>query len=217
MLWLIVRLIGVVYFISSSNQSWARWALTISLAVIIFIVNIGIFNGAINDIWAPIRRHVENIIPLAGPDAALIPAANAAPIPQVAAPPPEAEPLRTGPHGELDPQQVADRIVAQRRRQEGWLPALFRRVEHSLLLFLASLVPGVGERHIAAREAEATERQRQIDAAVAAAAAAEAAANPQNEDTEIITEGNAVESESQAVNGQESSHGRNEAPPVATT
>ena len=41
-----------------------------------------------------------------------------------------------------------------------------------MLLFMASLVPGVGERHIAAREAAANERQRQIDAAAAAAVAA---------------------------------------------
>jgi len=50
-----------------------------------------------------------------------------------------------------------------------------RRAEHAMLLFLASLVPGVGERHIAAREAEANaaeaERQRRIDAAAATAAA----------------------------------------------
>jgi hypothetical protein len=65
-------------------------------------------------------------------------------------------------------------LIEQRRQANngGWLIAQIRRAEHSLLLFLASLVPGVGERHIAAREAEANaaeaERQRQIEAANAA-------------------------------------------------
>ncbi len=64
-------------------------------------------------------------------------------------------------------------MLEERRRADGgWLVTQFQRVEHSLLLFLASLVPGVGERHIAAREAEANaaeaERQRHINAEIAA-------------------------------------------------
>lgn len=148
------------------------------LAFVVFLINTGIFNGIAHDIWAPIRAHLEALIPLAGPDAALIPAQNAAPVPQVGPAPPAAnEAPQGGRRGELDPHQVAARIIEQRRQQNGWLMTHIRRVEHSLLLFLASLIPGVGERHIAAREAEANERQRQIDAAAAAAEAAEAEAN----------------------------------------
>ena len=75
-------------------------------------------------------------------------------------------------HGELDEAEVATRLLEQRRRADGgWLLTQIRRAEHAALLFVASLVPGVGERHIAAREAEANaaeaERQRQIEAAAA--------------------------------------------------
>lgn len=178
-IWLVVRLIGFVYFFTNGNASWGRWLLMTALSFIVLMANLGLFNGLVNGVWAPIRAHVENIIPLAGPDAALIPAANAAPIPNPQPGVPavgQNEPLRTGPHGELDPQQVADRLLAQQRQQQqhgqSWLRARMRRIEHSMLLFMASLVPGVGERHIAAREAAANERQRQIDAAAAAAVAA---------------------------------------------
>jgi hypothetical protein len=180
-IWLVVRLVGFVYFFTNGNASWGRWLLMSALSFVVLLANLGVFNGVVNNVWAPIRAHVENIIPLAGPDAALIPAANAAPIPNPQPGNPagaQNEPLRTGPHGELDAQQVADRLIAQQRQQQqrgqSWLRARMRRIEHSILLFMASLVPGVGERHIAAREAAANERQRQIDAA---AAAAEAAAN----------------------------------------
>lgn len=182
-IWLIVRLVGFVYFFTNGNASWGRWLFMTGISFIVLLANLGLFNGLINGLWAPIRAHVENIIPLAGPDAALIPAANAA---AIANPQPGVvaaaglPPVQAGPHGELDPQQVANRIIAQRRQQEmqgQGLRARMRRAEHSLLLFMASLVPGVGERHIAAREAEANERQRLIDAAAAAAAIADAAAS----------------------------------------
>jgi hypothetical protein len=66
-------------------------------------------------------------------------------------------------------------IEQHRQANAGWLITQIRRAEHSLLLFLASLVPGVGERHVRARELENAaieeERQRQIQAAEAARAA----------------------------------------------
>lgn len=190
LLWLLVRLVGFVWFFTSGNPSWSRWLMISSLAFAVFLFNTGIFNGIANDLWAPVRAHLEALIPLAGPDAALIPAQNAAPIPQVGPTPANAAPRR----GELDPHQYAARLVEQRRQQNGWFMAHVRRVEHSFLLFVASLIPGVGERHIAAREAEANERQRIIDAA-AAAAEAEAAANAETE--------NAGEEDAGVQEGQE--------------
>ena len=66
--------------------------------------------------------------------------------------------------------------------------AQVRRAEHAALLFMASLVPGVGERHIAAREAVAaaaeTERQRQIEAATAENTQENSQENPQGENVE---------------------------------
>ncbi|PBP28880.1 Ubiquitin family protein [Diplocarpon rosae] len=113
-----------------------------------------------------------------GPEAALVPAANAA-IPQPPRDPPAGglTPEQRQ-RGELEPADVAARLIEQRRQAQGArLIARIRRAEHSLLLFLASLVPGVGERHIAAREAEAAAAEARR---AEAAAAAEAAANVAN-------------------------------------
>ena len=62
------------------------------------------------------------------------------------------------------PQDLADRLLRERR--EG---SLFRRAERAIALFVASLVPGVGERHIAARDAAearrlAQEQEREVHA-----------------------------------------------------
>ncbi|KAH8815845.1 hypothetical protein F5884DRAFT_773875 [Xylogone sp. PMI_703] len=153
-LWLIIRLIGFVWFFTSGHNSWARLLTITGLAVVVFIVNTGILNGVAEQLWGPVRRHLEGLLPLAGPAAAAIPAANAAIAPQQRE---QQQPQgRRGARAEPDPAQVAARLLEQHRLANGgWLMAQIRRAEHAMLLFLASLVPGVGERHIAAREAEA--------------------------------------------------------------
>jgi hypothetical protein len=201
MVWLIIRLAGFVWFFTAGNNSWPRFVMITALAVLVFIINTGIFNGIAEALWGPVRRHVEALIPLAGPEAALVPAANAAAIPQQqvrGAPPADGlRPRRR--RGELDEVEVAARLIRQQRegRADWWITQV-RRAEHAALLFLASLVPGVGERHIAAREAAANaaeaERQRELEAAEATAAAENAPAeNPEagsegpeggNQDTE---------------------------------
>ncbi|CAD6442932.1 dfe4ec3b-76fd-45cb-ac02-d793a3cb6e30 [Sclerotinia trifoliorum] len=169
-LWLIIRLVGFVWFFTSGNSSWSRFLMMSGLAIVVFLINTGVltgvFNGVAEQFWGPIRRHLENLIPLAGPDAALVPAANAAVVPQNGAA--EAGPQARLPHGQLDESQVAARILEQQRHrqaQPGWLLTQIRRAEHAALLFVASLIPGVGERHIAARDNAA----REVEAAVAEA------------------------------------------------
>jgi len=154
------------------------------LAFMVFLFNTGIFNGAAEQVWGPIRRHLEGLIPL-GP----LPAPPARDGPAEAAregpDPIPNEPAARRRQPEPDPAEVAARLLEQRRQADrGWLMAQFRRAEHALLLFLASLVPGVGERHIAAREMEANaaeaERQRIIQAAEAVDATENAAENTEN-------------------------------------
>ncbi|KAF5873900.1 putative ubiquitin family protein [Botrytis fragariae] len=163
-LWLVIRLIGFVWFFTSGNSSWSRFLMMSGLAIVVFLINTGVltgvFNGIAEQFWGPIRRHLENLIPLAGPDAALVPAVNAAVVPQNGAA--EANPTARLPHGQLDESQVAARILEQQRQrqaQPGWLITQIRRAEHAALLFVASLVPGVGERHIAARDNAAREAE----------------------------------------------------------
>ena len=189
MIWLIIRLTGFVWFFTAGNNSWPRFVMITGLAVVVFIINTGIFNGIAEALWGPVRRHVEALIPLAGPEAALVPAANAAAVPQERQPeaaPQVEEPRPRRRNGELDEAEVAARLLRQHREMNAeWWLAQIRRAEHAALLFLASLVPGVGERHIAAREAAANaaeaERQRQNEAAAATE-------NPQDENPEVVPE-----------------------------
>jgi hypothetical protein len=179
MIWLVVRLAVFVWFFTSGNSSWTRFLLMSALAVGVFVYNTGLLNGVAEQVWGPIRRHVEALIPLAGP-VPPPPAAQNQPVEDGAAP--------ARRPGEPDPAVVAARLIEQHRAANaGWLMTQIRRAEHAALLFLASLVPGVGERHIAAREAETAaalaERQRQIDAeAMATAAAQNEASAAENED-----------------------------------
>ncbi|KFZ18137.1 hypothetical protein V502_04296 [Pseudogymnoascus sp. VKM F-4520 (FW-2644)] len=164
-IWLVIRLIGFVWFFTSGNTSWWRWCMITGLSVVFFFINTGLVN------WAPIRRHLENLIPLA------MPAAN----PEGAA---AGQPAAAGAGagtdaraGELDPQRVAQRLIEQRQRQNAsWFMTQVRRVEHATLLFLASLWPGVGERHVAAREEEDQARRRREEAVEVERVAAEEAA-----------------------------------------
>lgn len=173
MLWLIVRLVGFVWFFTAGNPSWTRWLMVSGLAFLVFLFNTGAFRGVAEQVLGPVRRHLENLIPLGHIPEPVPPRAEEVHGGQI---PVAVEPVGRRRRVEPDPAQVAARLLEQRRQADrGWLMAQFRRAEHALLLFLASLVPGVGERHIAAREAEANaaeaERQRLIQEAEAANAA----------------------------------------------
>lgn len=213
LVWLFVRLAGFVWFFTAGNSSWLRFFMVSAFALGIFIVNTGLLTGVFEQLWGPIRRHVETLIPLAGPDAALVPAQNARipPAPPqaeaAAAAPAENRPARRRRPGELDPAEVAARLIEQHRQANGgWLMAQMRRAEHAALLFLASLIPGVGERHIAAREAEAAaaeaERLR-VEAEAAAAEDAEAEAENAQATTQQTTDGGDNEGGQEAPQARE--------------
>ncbi|KAK1240602.1 hypothetical protein MKX07_004630 [Trichoderma sp. CBMAI-0711] len=133
----------------------------------------GLLAGVAEQAWRPLGRHLEHVFPAmdpghlrgqgvaAGRDGA-----------------PEADQ-----NGTPDPAQMAARLVAERRGQESWIAGHLRRLERAGLLFLASIAPGVAERHIANLEAEARaqEARRREAETAAAAAAAESNANQENE------------------------------------
>ncbi|GKT48898.1 uncharacterized protein ColSpa_09079 [Colletotrichum spaethianum] len=168
--WLVVRLALFVWWFTSPNASWSRWFTVVAIAVSIFVLNTGLLNNYFDQAVGPVRRHMENLIPLAAPNNGNEPVR-----------PRDGQPV-VGPNGQPDPTRAAARLVAQRRHDNAnWLMDQVRRLERAGLLFLASIAPGVAERHIAHLEAEArAERQRREEAEAATAAAAEATANTEN-------------------------------------
>ncbi|UNI24430.1 hypothetical protein JDV02_010174 [Purpureocillium takamizusanense] len=168
-MWLIFRLGLFVWFFTSPDSSWSRWLTIICMAVFAFVLSTGLLNGVAENAWRPIGRHIENILPALEH-------------------PRGVQRIQRGDDREPNPEQMAARLVADRRGREGWLTGQVRRLERAGLLFLASIAPGVAERHIANLEAEARaeeNRQREAEAAAAAqAAAATAAAAPDDDDAQ---------------------------------
>jgi hypothetical protein len=191
-IWLVIRLAAFVWWFTSSDNSWSRWITVTLIAIAVFVVNTGILNGHANQLWEPIRRHLDALLPLAD--------AHAAPHPQQQ--PTAARPVANDDNNPLagqaaqqqanvpDPAQVAARLVAERRENNAnWLMDQVRRMERAGLLFLASIAPGVAERHIAHIEAQEravqAERERiQREAEERARAEAEAAAPAEAADTD---------------------------------
>ncbi|KAF5582312.1 hypothetical protein FPCIR_9628 [Fusarium pseudocircinatum] len=167
-IWLLFRLVLFVWFFTSPNASWSRWFTIIVIAVLIFLLSTGIFNGVPDHVWQPLGRHLENLIP--------------------------AEPRRRQaivgedqqnqqPRQNPDPTEMARRLVAQHQGPESWLLSQVRRVERAGLLFLASIAPGVAERHIANLEAAARAESERREAEEREAEAAAAAAAAHNEES----------------------------------
>ncbi|KAL8995198.1 MAG: hypothetical protein Q9169_005031 [Polycauliona sp. 2 TL-2023] len=174
-LWLLIRLFGFVYFFTAGGGH--RRAILLGIcAFIVFIANTGAFRPLFRAIWEPIRRHVEGLIPLAaaagGADRQRERGQHQQPQQQGRIEN-GTEPGRNGVNtggaattapntNRPDPQALADRLIRDQANA-----SLFRRAERAVAIFVASLVPGVGERHIAARdaaEARRLEEQREREA-----------------------------------------------------
>lgn len=97
---------------------------------------------------------------------------------------------------EMDPREVAERLLREQRNRDGdFIRRNLRRVERAIALFLASLVPGVGERHIAARDAAEAVRQ-------AAERAAQERAEREAEEAAQQQDGTAVETTDEGNNAE---------------
>jgi hypothetical protein len=149
-LWLFIRLFGFVFFFTS-GAGWRRTIILCLAAAVVFAVQTGWLGDVQESLLGPIRRHLEGLLPLAE--------ANAPPVN------PTAQRARAG-NAATTPEETAARLIRERQtRDSSWLKELSRRIERAVLIFAASLVPGVGERHIAARDAAealraASERER---------------------------------------------------------
>ena len=153
-LWLMIRLFGFVYFFTA-GAGWRRTILFGLIAILVFVVQTALFRPVILGIWDPIRRHAEGLVPLAGNER---PHAGAA----VNHDDMNAAGIRPA-NREPTPQEAAERLLRERERRDGtFVRQNIRRIERAIALFVASLVPGVGERHIAAREAAEAARQAEV-------------------------------------------------------
>ena len=165
-LWMIVRLAIFIWWFTSPTSSWYRWFTVVTIAIFMFVVNTGALNGLAEQVWVPLRRHLENLIPLAAD------AQGRQQQPPVADDELDGDANDMNPAGPRgpDPADTAARLVQQRRANNAnWLLNQARRLERAGILFIASLAPGLAERHIAQVEAEArAERQRQEEAQAAA-------------------------------------------------
>ncbi|KAI0376552.1 hypothetical protein F5Y04DRAFT_209918 [Hypomontagnella monticulosa] len=191
-IWLVTRLGLLIWLFSSPYSSWSRWVIVICAAITVFLAHAGFLNPVVEQFWVPFRRRLENLFPVGhGPhrdgQAAVRDGNARGGNGDLAAEPEHRE-------RELDPADTAARLVQQRRNANAnWLMNQARRLERAGILFLASIAPGVAERHIAQVEAEAAaERRRREEAAAAAAAAtAEAEQSEQQANAEQNTENSA--------------------------
>lgn len=206
-LWLLVRLFGFVYFFTGGGGH--RRAILLGLgAFLVFIAQTGLFRPFLQSVWEPIRRHIENVLPLATNDQPLLvgPAAagdnnnnnnnnnnNANAIEEPRA--------QRGNDNMPTPQQAAERLLRERESRDGSIVRQnLRRLERAVALFVASLVPGVGERHIAARDAaeaarreEERVRREEEERVRDAAANANANANADAVGVEVVQGGDGVQ------------------------
>lgn len=170
------------------------------IAVLIFLLSTGIFNGVPDHVWQPLGRHLENLIPaeprrrqaIAGEDE-----------------------RNQQPRQNPDPTEMARRLVAQHQGPESWLLSQVRRVERAGLLFLASIAPGVAERHIANLEAAARAERERREAEAAAAAQNEESHGDQDQTENLGEEattstGTEHNVEAQAEQGVQDDDQRNE-------
>jgi hypothetical protein len=140
--WLLLRLFFLVWFFGIGG-TWTRFVIVLIGCSIVFLAHAGVF-APLREWWNPVREHLEALIPLAADNAQN----NARPAPAQGDGPQVQRP------GEPDPQETATRLLRERRAQDGnWVQGNLRRVEQAIALFMATLVPGIGERHIRARNA----------------------------------------------------------------
>ncbi|KAH8664158.1 hypothetical protein BX600DRAFT_512221 [Xylariales sp. PMI_506] len=164
--WMVMRLILFIWWFTTPTASWYRWFTVISIALVVFLINTGLLNPVAEQVWTPIRRHLENLMPLADNHGRHRPAGAENAIAGQRDGADEAD------RRDLDPADTAARLLQERRNANAnWLMGQVRRLERAGILFLASIAPGVAERHIAHIEAEArAERQRREAQAEAEAA-----------------------------------------------
>ena len=167
--WLFLRLY-LFMFVFSEPGTWKRWAMIIIAVIVCLQPRDGPFVRAMQ----AARRHLDNLIGPPAPQRQPEPAAQRQPRPaENAINQTTHRPANVRGAVQITPEEAAARLLRNNQeRNRGFWRDIFYRVEQSMALFLASLIPGVGERHVMAREEARREAQRQEEERRRAAEAA---------------------------------------------
>jgi hypothetical protein len=164
--WTFIKLYFVIFMFTEPG-SWFRWACLFVAVIVSSMPSTTVFRG----FAARLQAQIDGLVP--------------APPGPVAPPPRQqivdgqrqgdgAADTRPGGQAEPDPAATAARLAQEHReRRPNVLRDMFGRAERALGLFVASLIPGVGERHVRVREEARREIERVERERVAAVAAEE--------------------------------------------
>ena len=159
--WLFLRMYIFLFFISEPG-TWRRWFLLAAAVIICMLPR----DNPLRDAFNQLRRHFDGLLPTI-----------VEPAQQGAGQNPPGDPERRAnavPPAQPTAPLLADQAPPQggQDAQDGQNNSVFReamlRVERAVALFLASLVPGVGEQHVRARERQRQEAERIENERVAA-------------------------------------------------
>jgi hypothetical protein len=155
--WLFLRLY-IFTFVLSEPGTWRRWFL-LAVAVIVCLLP---RENPLRDLTNRIRAHIDGLVPIAAAPEQRQQGQAAQNGAQAADNNGQARPAAGVAAQQPSPGQAAARIIRQNqeRQNHGIVRDTIFRVERAMALFLASLVPGVGERHVRAREEARREAER---------------------------------------------------------
>ncbi|KAJ5883364.1 uncharacterized protein N7473_010250 [Penicillium subrubescens] len=134
-IWLFIRLYFCIYMISSSG-TWARVFLVAGAVLIALLSDTEIPRRFQEILITPIQRHLEGLAHLGGP----------------------ADQATQGAGGQNAATAQAGGNAPDTIQGELW--SSIRRMERAIVLLLASLIPGIGERQVEARNAAEAEAER---------------------------------------------------------
>jgi hypothetical protein len=155
--WLFLRLY-IFTFVLSEPGTWRRWSL-LAMAVIVCLLP---RENPLRDLTNRLRAHIDGLVPIAAAPEQRQQGQAAQNGAQAANNDGQARPAAGVAAQQPSPEQAAARIIRQNqeRQNHGIVRDAIFRVERAMALFLASLVPGVGERHVRAREEARREAER---------------------------------------------------------
>lgn len=165
-LWLIFKLAVFVYFFAGGG-GWYRPLMICIIAGVVYIAQVGIFE----EHFAAARGYLEALLP---PGALGFPERVAVQHGQnrqnANAPAQQAQ--RAQPTRNLTPEQAARRLQQNHQNQQfGWVRDAVRGTERGIAMFVASLLPGIGERMVQAQEERVRAEREAEEARVADEAA----------------------------------------------